>query len=144
MTRSSYDFKVVGVTFQDEYPQNLREVQRLQKARVTLDSTHPNYGKSLEVEIERTPDNEHDTNAIALSVVGVGMIGHVPRELAAELAPMLDAGEHWRAVVVAVVAKEGVPDKPGIEVHLFRVTPDTAKGTVSPPSPSEMEGDYYQ
>ena len=44
------------------------------------------------------PDNPHDANAIAVHVPGGLQVGWVPRELAAELAPELDAGRQWSAV----------------------------------------------
>jgi hypothetical protein len=49
--------------------------------------------------LRRDRENEHDPNAIAVEVDG-GQLGWVPRELAAELAPKLDAGEAWSAVVL--------------------------------------------
>jgi len=51
------------------------------------------------LELRRDPDNAHDPNAIA--VYGGGeQVGWVPRELAAELAPELDDGRPWSAVVL--------------------------------------------
>ena len=50
--------------------------------------------------LRRDPDNAHDPNAIAVLDAGGGQAGWVPRELAAELAPRLDAGEAWKAVVL--------------------------------------------
>jgi hypothetical protein len=47
----------------------------------------------------RDPENEHDPNAIAV-LAGGDQVGWVPRELAAELAPELDAGRPWTAVVL--------------------------------------------
>ena len=47
------------------------------------------------------PGNEHDPNAIEV-LAGQQQIGWVPRELAAELAPELDAGRPWSAVVLRV------------------------------------------
>jgi len=47
----------------------------------------------------RDPDNPHDPNAIAVHAGGE-RVGWVPRELAAELAPELDAGRRWSAVVL--------------------------------------------
>src|SRR3954447_18123966 len=41
--------------------------------------------------LRRDPNNEHDTNAIAVHA-GEEQVGWVPRELAAELAPQLDSG----------------------------------------------------
>lgn len=62
-----------------------------------LDAVAP--GGSLE--LRRDPANPHDPNAIAVHPAGRGeQVGWVPRELAAELAPELDAGRPWSAVVL--------------------------------------------
>lgn len=49
--------------------------------------------------LRRDPGNEHDPNAIAVDA-GPDHVGFVPRELAAELAPELDAGRPWSAIVL--------------------------------------------
>jgi hypothetical protein len=51
------------------------------------------------VALRRDPANEHDPNAIAVDADGP-QLGWVPRDLAAELAPKLDAGEPWSALVL--------------------------------------------
>jgi hypothetical protein len=51
------------------------------------------------LELRREPGNEHDANAIAVDAGGAH-VGFVPREIAAELAPQLDAGRTWSAVVL--------------------------------------------
>jgi hypothetical protein len=51
------------------------------------------------LELRRDPANAHDPNAIMVLAAGE-QAGWVPRELAAELAPRLDAGEPWSAVVL--------------------------------------------
>jgi hypothetical protein len=51
------------------------------------------------LELRRDPDNPHDPNAIVVHAGGA-QAGWVPRELAAELAPELDAGRPWSAVVL--------------------------------------------
>jgi hypothetical protein len=51
------------------------------------------------LELRRDPENEHDPNAIAV-LAGGDQVGWVPRELAAELAPELDAGRPWTAIVL--------------------------------------------
>jgi hypothetical protein len=51
------------------------------------------------LELRRDPENEHDTNAIAV-YAGGEQVGWVPRELAAELAPHLDDGQAWSAIVL--------------------------------------------
>lgn len=49
--------------------------------------------------LRRDPGNEHDPNAIAVDA-GAEQVGWVPREVAAELAPELDAGRPWAAIVL--------------------------------------------
>jgi hypothetical protein len=50
--------------------------------------------------LRRDAGNEHDANAIAVDLPDGTQLGFVPRELAAELAPRLDAGERWSAVAL--------------------------------------------
>ena len=51
--------------------------------------------------LRRDAANPHDASAIAVDPAGGGaQAGWVPRELAAELAPDLDAGRPWSAVVL--------------------------------------------
>jgi hypothetical protein len=58
-------------------------------------------GPGRALELRRDPANEHDPNAIAVYPAGGGeQVGWVPRELAAELAPRLDQGETWSAIVL--------------------------------------------
>jgi hypothetical protein len=52
------------------------------------------------LQLRRDPANEHDPNAIQVLVASGEQAGWVPRELAEELAPLLDAGETWSAVVL--------------------------------------------
>jgi HIRAN domain len=51
--------------------------------------------------LRRDPGNPHDRNAIAVHTADGGeQVGWVPREVAAELAPEIDAGRAWSAVVL--------------------------------------------
>lgn len=50
--------------------------------------------------LRRDPVNEHDPAAIAVLTPAGAQVGWVPREIAAEVAPPLDAGERWAAVVL--------------------------------------------
>ncbi len=52
------------------------------------------------LELRRDPENTHDPNAIAVHSGDGEQVGWVPRELAEELAPKLDAGEIWSAIVL--------------------------------------------
>jgi hypothetical protein len=58
-------------------------------------------GPGRALELRRDPANEHDPNAVAVYPAGGGeQVGWVPRELAAELAPELDAGRPWSALTL--------------------------------------------
>ena len=50
----------------------------------------------------REPDNPHDPNAIRVSLGGVWHMGYIPSGLAAELAPIMDAGRIFDAEFVCV------------------------------------------
>ncbi len=51
--------------------------------------------------LRRDPGNPHDPNAIAVDAGGgAGQLGWVPREVAATVAPSMDAGDAWAAVVL--------------------------------------------
>ncbi len=50
--------------------------------------------------LRRDRGNPHDANAIAVHGIGGAQVGWVPRELAAEVAPDLDAGRPWSALVL--------------------------------------------
>jgi hypothetical protein len=53
------------------------------------------------LQLRRDPGNPHDPNAIQVHPAdGGAQVGWVPRELAEELAPELDAGRPWSAVVL--------------------------------------------
>ena len=49
--------------------------------------------------LRRDPGNEHDPNAIQV-LAGREQVGWVPREVAAEIAPEIDAGRSWAAIVL--------------------------------------------
>jgi HIRAN domain len=58
-------------------------------------------GPGRPLELRRDPENPHDPSAIAVDAAGKGaQVGWVPREVAAELAPLLDSGAVWSAVVL--------------------------------------------
>jgi hypothetical protein len=53
------------------------------------------------LELRRDPANPHDPNAIAVHAPGGGdQVGWVPREIAADLAPDLDAHRPWAALAL--------------------------------------------
>jgi HIRAN domain-containing protein len=57
-------------------------------------------GPGRPLELRRDPANPHDPSAIAVHAPGGAQVGWVPREIAAELAPELDRGAPWSAVVL--------------------------------------------
>jgi hypothetical protein len=69
---------------------------RFHEAELRSEAASP--GRPLE--LRRDAGNEHDPNAIAVVLDGGAQLGFVPRELAAEIAPQLDAGVPWAAVVL--------------------------------------------
>jgi hypothetical protein len=51
--------------------------------------------------LRRDPANPHDASAIAVDTTdGSGQVGWVPREVAAQIAPEIDAGQPWSAAVL--------------------------------------------
>jgi hypothetical protein len=52
------------------------------------------------LQLRRDPANEHDPNAVAVLTGEGAPLGFVPREVAATLAPQLDDGAAWSAVVL--------------------------------------------
>lgn len=60
------------------------------------------------VTLEREPDNVHDCNAILILGDGDSELGYVPREVAREMAPLLDAGAQAQASIKKLhEAKDG-------------------------------------
>lgn len=56
--------------------------------------------RGTELILEREPDNAYDSSAIkVLSERTNAHLGYVPRHIAYELAPKIDAGEQFRCVV---------------------------------------------
>ena len=49
----------------------------------------------------REPDNPHDPNAIKIALVGIIFMGYVPKEIAKDLAPMMDEGRQFLAYFVS-------------------------------------------
>lgn len=115
----SFRATVVGVTFTPTYPNNLHTLEQMQMDADMM-------GERLAVVIVRQPDNPYDANACEVHVPALGVeafVGHLTRPLAARLAPELDAGAKWRGSVVFVKIHDEHQDRPGLEIHLERVTP---------------------
>jgi hypothetical protein len=73
------------------------------------------------LELRRDPENPHDRNAIAVhGAAGGEQVGWVPREIAAELAPELDAGTPWSAVVLREQRQSPRDPRHGLTMLLAR------------------------
>jgi hypothetical protein len=70
--------------------------------------------------LRRDAGNEHDANAIAVDTPAGEQVGWVPRELAAELAPELDAGRPWSAVVLREQRPSPRDPRTGVTLLLAR------------------------
>jgi len=68
--------------------------------------------------LRRDVSNEHDRNAIAVHAQLGERIGWVPRELAAALAPELDAGTPWTAIVLREARRSPRDPRLGLTVLL--------------------------
>jgi hypothetical protein len=110
---------VVGVTFIGDYPDNLHDLARIQRRREQRQNEEP-----LVAILIRNPENKHDANAIEVHQPSVGMIGHLPRQVAERLAPCLDAGETWHATLEPVRISPEAPEQPGVNVHVERIEED--------------------
>jgi HIRAN domain len=69
------------------------------------------------LELRRDPANEHDPNAIQV-LAGDAQLGWVPRELAEELAPRLDGGEQWVALVLREQRRSAREPRDGLTMLL--------------------------
>lgn len=127
---NDFTFKVVGLTFVEGYPQNLYALQAAMQTLLprSVDGVSPifagfreNDAEPLPVVLKRRPENPHDTNAIEVHAPQIGMIGHVPRDVAARWAPDLDTGDKFRTGVAAILVAPGHEENPGISIVAQRV-----------------------
>jgi HIRAN domain len=102
-------------------------------------------GPGAVLELRRDVNNPHDPNAIAVHGPGGGeQVGWVPRELAEEIAPSLDAGRAWSAVVLREARVSPRDPRtgltmllaPGEGIELREVSPVGARGRGRPRSGS--------
>lgn len=128
MLANRFESNVVGVTFVEGYPENLRQLSMLPNAKAAYrtapefaeitEELRPEYSPAVLI---RNPENAFDSNAIEVHVPSVGMVGHLPKRLAAMLAPEMDAGVKWRTGVVGVWIHPKHPDQPGMSIRMERV-----------------------
>lgn len=98
---------VVGVSFVDDYPTNLH--------RLAIVHTHSK--NEIKLYLVRNPDNPYDSNAVEVRHM-VYMLGHLSREVAARIAPLLDRGEEITASVYRVRISPENLNNPGLDILL--------------------------
>ena len=110
-----FSVRLVGVTFAPGYPETIGKLEATWVSR-ELRGEEPVPIKAV---LRRDPANPHDSNAVAVLVDG-DHLGHIPANMAARLAPLLDAGEVWSCEVTDVVTDPNRPANPGVTVRLAR------------------------
>jgi len=107
---ATFDVKVVGLTFVARYPDNVYELER-----------QATDGAKFDLELVREPSNPHDPNAIVVQVYAdMERLGHLPRDVAARIAPEMDAGVPWRVGDWQVLVAFGHEGNPGLTLTLNR------------------------
>lgn len=71
--------------------------------------------------LSREPNNKYDDNAVLVLTAEAKDIGHLPREIAAEIAPELDSGKLWIAAISGVGRPSGV-SRTGASLLLMRLS----------------------
>ncbi len=96
--------KVAGVTFSNPDGSSRQNVIR-------------SLGIGDVVQLAREPRNKHDANAIRVLDRRGRQFGYVARDLAADLAPKMDAGQPHPATVLQVL--NGDPDNLGVTIRIM-------------------------
>jgi hypothetical protein len=112
---STFKVKVVGVTHLPGYPDNLFVLDQI---------SNEGASEPIPAILERDAEHEKDPFAIEVHVPALGeldRIGYLPAKVSARLAPLIDAGEAWKASVTEVRIDSNYPDRPGIELQVERV-----------------------
>lgn len=108
----SFTVRLTGVTFMDGYPDSLH---RLAEPAAQAHSS----GEPIAAILRRQPDNPTDPNAVQVHVPALGgMVGWLPRSIAAQVAPRIDSGERWAASVRGVAINDDHPERPGLQIDL--------------------------
>lgn len=124
--------KVVGVSFCKNYPSNLHQLQALYDWMGSQREAYAKADREAEVEplsviLKRNPANPYDANAVEVHVPALGdegMIGHLAREHAAIIAPMIDRGDILQAHVHRCRVLPSAPQNPGIDIAITRIKKD--------------------
>lgn len=96
---------VVGLTFVPGYPENILNIRTVLAYE----------DKAPSVKLIRNPQNPYDANAIEVHFIGA-MVGHLSKDVAARLAPLMDAGREFDANIYQVRVSPDNPKNPGLDV----------------------------
>lgn len=130
MPRRDTRVRVVGLTFRPGYPETVHYVaeqldsQLLDDIRLTgtWEDLDDDESVGPAVLLVRNPENEYDANAIEVHVPILRrrqFVGHVPKDLAARWAPMMDdQAQFAEACVTAVPVTPDHIDRPGLEIRV--------------------------
>lgn len=128
MKRIEFHTKLAGVTYRNPDGTNRQDlIEELEDA----------FADSGEVclDLKREPDNQYDSNAIAVLDPFGRQLGYLSREVAAQLAPDLDGGVRFD-VVVAAITGGGLTQNYGVNVGLARAPDCDSEADSRPVSPS--------
>ena len=113
-------FKVVGLTFRDDYPNNLYRLRDVEESFKREYVNGSRDSETVELVLVRDAENPYDENAVEVHAPLLGrggsMVGFVPKILAKKLAEKMDAGASVDAELSAVLVSPENPDNPGIEI----------------------------
>lgn len=125
---SSFEVKIVGVSFLPKFPDNLYKLEEIAAENI-LNDPFEDFGSEMEMKpipalLVRNPQNKFDENAIECHVPCLGpelaMIGHLPAGVAERLAPDMDTGDGFSAEVKRVLIHPDHPENPGILLQVVR------------------------
>jgi hypothetical protein len=115
----------VGVSFVDPDNRKRKLLRELCEARGLVNPGELDHPETIAVVILRNPDNKFDSNACEVHVPLLeGMLGHLPKEVAASLAPFMDGGGRVGAALTGIFVAHAAPDNYGIGVSVWEVTGD--------------------
>lgn len=108
----TFECRVAGMSFRPGYPENLLTAEE--------HGILPGAGVGL----KREPDNPHDPNAIGvwgwMPWGDAEHVGFIPANVARTLAPLMDAGVQWSAVLNEILIHPDAPHQPGMSIQISR------------------------
>jgi hypothetical protein len=117
--------RVVGVSFVDPDNRKRTMLRALCEERGLVNPGDLDHPETLALVILRNPRNKFDANACEVHVPALeSMIGHLPKEIAAELAPIMDGGGRVQAELTGIFIAHGAPHNYGIGVAVWEVAGD--------------------